>query len=63
MKSLKSLFAMLALVSVTFACASVTDASISDAPDVDGTEITTPGDDAVFNGASDPEPIVPRPKI
>ena len=63
MKSLKSLFAMLALVSVTFACASVTDASISDAPDVDGTEITAPGDDAVFNGADDPEPILPRPKI
>ena len=62
MKSLKSLFAALTIVSLSFACASVTETPVSKAPQATDTQIT-PADNAVFSGGNDPEPIVTRPKV
>ncbi|MBD3616473.1 MAG: hypothetical protein HUJ22_07865 [Gracilimonas sp.] len=61
MKSLKSLFALAAIVTLSFGCASVTDASLTEelnkTPD---TQITS-SDDGVFSGGNDVEPIVEKP--
>ncbi|MFD2532834.1 hypothetical protein [Gracilimonas halophila] len=60
MKSLKSIIALFSIVALSFGCASVTDASLTDdlqqQPDV---EITT--DNSVFTGGNDVKPIVERP--
>jgi hypothetical protein len=57
MKSLKSLFALIAIASFSFACASVTDANLEeiDEPTVEQT-------DAVFGG-NDSQPIITKPKM
>ena len=61
MKSLKSIIALFSIVALSFGCASVTDASLTDElqqqPDV---EITT-DDNSVFSGGNDVEPIVEKP--
>ena len=63
MKSLKSLFALTAIVALSFGCASVTDASLTEelnqAPD---TQITT-NDDGVFSGGNEMKPIVEKPGL
>jgi hypothetical protein len=61
MKSLKSLFALIAIVSLSFGCASVTDASLSDDLANEPTIQTTSGDNGVFSGGNDVKPIVERP--
>ncbi|WP_142454689.1 hypothetical protein [Gracilimonas mengyeensis] len=58
MKSLKSIFAILAIATLSFGCASVTDASLNDADQPD-TEITA--DDAVFNGGNEMDPVIEKP--
>lgn len=60
MKNLKSLFALITLVSLSFACASVTDANLSDelnAPQIEqnGTTGTVFGDDS--------KPIITKPNF
>ncbi len=62
MKSLKSLFALLAIASMSFACASVTDASLMDETSQPATEQITPSD-AVFGPGGDSEPIIKKPKV
>ncbi len=61
MKTLKSLFALLAIVTLSFGCASVTDASLTEelnqAPD---TQVTTT-DDGVFTGGNGMRPVVEQP--
>ncbi|MEQ9266935.1 MAG: hypothetical protein RLN81_17035 [Balneolaceae bacterium] len=59
MKSLKSLFALLTIVSMSFACASVTDASLTEEPDTPDTEINAPAG-AVFGdgGTADSKPKI-----
>ncbi|MFY0683711.1 MAG: hypothetical protein JXR20_04100 [Balneola sp.] len=59
MKSFKSLFALLAIASLSFACASVTDASLIDDTNEPTVETTAPSD-AVFGG-NDSEPIITKP--
>ncbi|MEP1150873.1 MAG: hypothetical protein ABJH08_04000 [Balneola sp.] len=59
MKSFKSLFALLAIASLSFACASVTDASLIDDTNEPTVETTAPAD-AVFGG-TDSEPIITKP--
>ena len=61
MKSLKSLFAVLTIVSLSFACASVTETPVTKAPATD-TEVT-PVDNAVFSGGNDPVPVITKPKV
>ncbi len=61
MKSLKSLFALLAIASMTFACASVTDASLIDEAEEPTTTTVAPAD-AVFGGDTS-KPIITKPKI
>ncbi|MBE80620.1 MAG: hypothetical protein CL670_16045 [Balneola sp.] len=60
MKSLKSLFALIAIVSLSFGCASVTDASLSDELASEPT-IETTSDNGVFSGGNDVKPIVEKP--
>ena len=62
MKSLKSLFATLAIVSLTFACSAVTETPVSQAPDTTENEII-PADNAVFSGGNDPVPVITKPKV
>ncbi|MEQ9266651.1 MAG: hypothetical protein RLN81_15585 [Balneolaceae bacterium] len=61
MKSLKSLFALLTIVSMSFACASVTDASLTEEPDTPDTEINAPAG-TVFGGdkqgTADSKPVI-----
>ncbi len=61
MKSLKSLFALIAIVSLSFGCASVTDASLNDELTSQPTIETTTTDNGVFSGGNDVEPIVEKP--
>tara|TARA_R110002096_G_scaffold97821_1_gene218028 strand:- start:260 stop:442 length:183 start_codon:yes stop_codon:yes gene_type:complete len=60
MKSIKSLFAIIAIASLSFACASVTDASLADENTQPAIEQTSPSD-AVFNNGGDP--IILKPKV
>ncbi len=62
MKSLKSLFALLAIASLSFACASVTDASLTEEANEPAIESTNTPSGAVFEG-NDSEPIIRKPKI
>ncbi|MBO6523811.1 MAG: hypothetical protein JJ971_08310 [Balneolaceae bacterium] len=63
MKSLKSLFALLTLVAVSFACAPAQQSqATAEADQVETTTITIT-DDAVFSGGNDPKPILNKPKI
>ena len=61
MKSLKSIFALFAIVTLSFGCASVTDASLSeelnDQPDIE----TTSSNDGVFGTGNDMDPVIERP--
>ena len=66
MKSVKSLFALLTLVAVSFACAPVNETSMTDAPAVDD-EVTI--EEAAFPWTDDAanccesKPIMNKPKI
>ena len=60
MKSLKSIIALFAIVSLSFGCASVTDASLSEELQ-DKPAIETTTDKGVFSGGADVKPIVERP--
>ncbi|HCI69527.1 MAG TPA: hypothetical protein DHV30_02565 [Balneola sp.] len=62
MKSFKSLFALLAIASLSFACASVTDASLMDEPNEPTIENTAAPADAVF-GDDTSKPIITKPKM
>ena len=62
MKSLKSLFALFAIASLSFACASVTDAGLTEEDAQPETEQVAPSD-AVFGTGLDSEPIIRKPKI
>ncbi|MEX2409951.1 MAG: hypothetical protein WD607_01040 [Candidatus Paceibacterota bacterium] len=61
MKSLKSLFALIAIVTLSFGCASVTDASLSEElGNADDTQVTTTTN-GVFSGGVDMEPVIKVP--
>ncbi|MDR9416053.1 MAG: hypothetical protein RI564_07205 [Gracilimonas sp.] len=60
MKSLKSVLALFAIVSLSFGCASVTDASLTDQPE-DQTQIESTTDDGVFGTGNDMDPIIEKP--
>ena len=63
MKSLKSILALTAIVTLSFGCAGVTDASLIDQPtDRVNTEATT-ADSGVFSTGNDVKPIVDRPEM
>jgi len=62
MKSFKSLFALLAIASLSFACASVTDAGLMDETNEPAIENTMAPADAVFGGNSS-QPIITKPKM
>jgi hypothetical protein len=62
MKSFKSLFALLAFASLSFACASVTDASLIEDMDEPTVETSVTPSDAVFGGG-DSQPIITKPKM
>ncbi len=62
MKSLKSLFALLTLVAISFACAPAQQTQAT----ADATQpetIITVTDDAAFSGGNDVKPIVNKPKL
>ncbi|MBO6620326.1 MAG: hypothetical protein JJ892_13420 [Balneola sp.] len=61
MKSFKSLFALLAIASLSFACASVTDAGLMDDTNEPAIETATPAE-AVF-GNDPSQPIITKPKM
>ena len=60
MKSFNALFALLAIASLSFACASVTDAGLMDEANEPTIETAAAPADAVFGG-TDSQPIVPKP--
>ncbi|MEO1023356.1 MAG: hypothetical protein AAFW89_12505 [Bacteroidota bacterium] len=60
MKTLKSLFAITAIVTLSFGCASVTSADL-DQPEMETPEIEAP--EAVFEGDGGMKPIIERPKL
>ncbi len=60
MKTLKSLFALFAIVTLSFGCASVTDASLTEELN-DQPAIEVTADDGVFTGINDMDPIVEKP--
>jgi len=62
MKSLKKTFALLALVTLGFGCASVTDAGLNDQPDAQVTDQTTPPPVIFGEPGNEMEPIVERPE-
>lgn len=62
MKSFKSLFALLAIASLSFACASVTDAGLMDEPNEPTIENTAAPATAVF-GNDPAKPIITKPKM
>ena len=62
MKSLKSLFALLTLVAVSFACAPAQQSQATADANQPETTITI-SDDAAFSGGNDPKPILNKPKI
>ena len=57
MKSLKSVFALIAIVSLSFGCASVTDASLSEQLDSPDTKVTT-CDTGVFTDGNQMDPVI-----
>ena len=61
MKSFKSLFTLIAIASLSFACASVTDAGLADEANEPAIEEAAPVE-AVFGG-NDSEPIITKPKM
>jgi hypothetical protein len=61
MKSLKSTIALLSIVALSFGCASVTDASLSEELAKQPETITSTPDNSVFSGGADVKPIVQRP--
>ena len=62
MKSLKSLFALLTLVAVSFACAPAQQSQTASDSTQPETTITIT-DDAAFSGGNDPKPILTKPKV
>ena len=60
MKSFNALFALLAIASLSFACASVTDAGLMDEANEPTIETTIAPSDAVFT-KTDSEPIITKP--
>jgi len=60
MKSLKSVITLFAIVSLSFGCASVTDASLSDELQ-DKPTIETTTDKGVFSDGADVKPIIEKP--
>ncbi len=62
MKSLKSLFALLTLVAISFACAPASQTQTAAASDQPETVITIT-DNAAFSGGNDMKPILEKPKI
>ncbi len=62
MKSLKSLFALIAIATLSFGCASVTDASLTDDNAKQPAIESSSADNGVFSsGGFDPEPILEKP--
>ncbi|MCH2449631.1 MAG: hypothetical protein MK198_05740 [Gracilimonas sp.] len=61
MKSLKSTIALLSIVALSFGCASVTDASLTEELRQQPPAETNTADNSVFSGGNDYEPIVERP--
>ncbi|MEP2009576.1 MAG: hypothetical protein ABJK35_04890 [Balneola sp.] len=62
MKSFKSLFTLLAIASLSFACASVTDASLIEDTNEPTVQTNAPAD-AVFGTGNDSQPIITKPKM
>ncbi len=62
MKSLKSLFALLTLVAISFACAPASQTQATASADQPETVITIT-DDAAFSGGNDMKPILNKPKL
>ena len=62
MKTIKSLFAIAAIATLSFGCASVTSADLDD-PEVDTPQIEAEASDTVFRGGGGMKPIVERPKL
>ena len=60
MKSFNALFALLAIASLSFACASVTDAGLMDEANEPTIETAVAPADAVFT-ETDSEPIITKP--
>ena len=60
MKSIKSLFAIIAIASLSFACASVTDASLTEEINQPAIERTTSTDSF---GSDFSDPIILKPKV
>ena len=60
MKSIKSLFAIIAFASLSFACASVTDASLVDENNQPALEHVTDNDSL---GTDFSDPIILKPKV
>ncbi len=60
MKSIKSLFAIIAIASLSFACASVTDASLTEEINQPAIEQTTSTDSF---GSDFSDPIILKPKV
>ncbi|MEX2476956.1 MAG: hypothetical protein WD357_00865 [Gracilimonas sp.] len=61
MKSLKSTIALLSIVALSFGCASVTDASLTEELQQEPSVETNTPDNSVFTGGNDVEPIVEKP--
>ncbi len=61
MKSLKSLFALFAIVTLSFGCASVTDASLGEELSEQPAIETTTEADGVFGTGNDMEPVIEKP--
>jgi hypothetical protein len=61
MKSLKSTIALLSIVALSFGCASVTDASLTDELQQQPSVETNTTDNSVFSGGNDVTPIVEKP--
>jgi ABC-type molybdate transport system substrate-binding protein len=62
MKSLKSLFALLAIVTLSVGCAATNDAPAAQTQDT-ADAITTVADDAGFSFGNDVKPIIIKPEI
>jgi hypothetical protein len=61
MKSLKSVIALVSIAALSFGCASVTDASLTEELRQQPAAETNTTDNSVFSGGADVEPIVERP--
>ena len=62
MKSLKSLFALLTLIAISFACAPASQTQATASANQPETVITIT-DDAAFSGGNDVKPILTKPKL